>query len=263
MTSSQAANADRHVYYERAVQEPDEEVQVLDLVFSKLRGRKPVSLREDFCGTALLCTRWVESDPARRAIGVDLDSDTLAWGREHRVRPLGARAEAVELVCADVREAATAAVDLVAAFNFSYCLIHERSELVEYFRAARNALASDGLFVLDMHQGPRTWEELIEETEFDDFVYVWEQGAIDALSGKARRAIHFEFPDGSALDDAFEYVFRVWTLPELVDALGEAGFKRTDLFYEEFDEDGYSVGELHRVERLKHEDSWIGYLVCE
>ena len=103
MTSSQAAKADRHVYYERAVQEPDEEVQVLDLVFSKLRGRKPVSLREDFCGTALLCTRWVESDPARRAIGVDLDSDTLAWGREHRVRPLGARAEAVELVCADVR----------------------------------------------------------------------------------------------------------------------------------------------------------------
>ena len=258
-----ATKADRHVYYERAVQAPEEEVEVLDLVYTKVRGRRPLTLREDFCGTALLCTRWVESHPDRRAIGVDLDSDTLAWGREHRVEPLGARAGAVELICADVREAATAPVDLVAAFNFSYCLIQDRAQLVEYFRAARKALAADGLFVLDLHQGPRTQEELFEETEFDDFVYVWEQGAVDALSGKARRAIHFEFEDGSELENAFEYEFRVWTLPELVDALRDAGFTRTDLFYEEFDEDGYSIGELHPVERLTHEDSWIGYLVCE
>ena len=258
-----AAKADRHVFYERAVQAPEEEVAVLDLVYSKLKGRRPLTLREDFCGTALLCSRWVESDPRRRAIGVDLDSDTLAWARKHRIDPLGERGRSIELVCGDVRSVATTPVDVVAAFNFSYCLIHDRQDLVDYFKAAREALAPEGLFVLDTHQGPRSQEELLEETEFEDFVYVWEQGPIDAPSGTARRAIHFEFNDGSELENAFEYEFRVWTLPELIDALRDAGFERTDLFYEEFDEDGYSVGELHRVERLTHEDSWIGYLVCE
>ncbi len=261
-TGTLASLADRHELYERAVQEPEEEVVFLDQVFQTLRGRKARSLREDFCGTALLATCWVESAPDRTAIGVDLDAPTLDWAARHRVAPLGPRASDLELVCDDVLTVQTKSVDLVAALNFSYSLLHERGALVAYFERARACLVADGLFVLDFHAGPRTQERIIERTRYDGFTYVWEQGAMDALSGLATRAIHFRFPDGSQLRDAFSYAFRVWTVPELHDALRDAGFAHCEVHYEDFDEDGYSLGPPMRVESMTHEDSWIGYLVA-
>jgi hypothetical protein len=45
-----------------------------------------LSLKEDFCGTALLASEWVEWRRDNTALGVDLDAATLAWGREHNLR---------------------------------------------------------------------------------------------------------------------------------------------------------------------------------
>ncbi len=44
---------------------------------------KPLVLREDFCGTAMLSHEWVARDVERTAWGVDLDADVLAWADAH------------------------------------------------------------------------------------------------------------------------------------------------------------------------------------
>src|SRR5512145_412305 len=98
-----AKTADRHVLYEKSVQDAQAEIKFVDRVF-RGRGRVPLSLREDFCGTALLCARWVESKPERKATGIDLDRDTLDWGLEHNLAPLGDAQKRVRLLEQDVRD---------------------------------------------------------------------------------------------------------------------------------------------------------------
>jgi SAM-dependent methyltransferase len=256
-----AAKACRHELYEQSVQEPEWDLEFVERVFREIRGRPAQSLREDFCGTALLCAEWVRGAEYRTAIGVDLDKETLDWAQVHRVEPLGARKGDLTLVHADVCDVRTDPVDVIAALNFSYSLIHRRADLLRYFARAREGLGPDGLFMLDFHAGPNSQEELVEETAFEDFTYVWEQGELDALSAHASRAIHFSFPDGSELRDAFTYDFRVWTIPELRDVLHDAGFGQVDAYYEPFDEDGDVTGDPRRITHITHEDSWTGYLV--
>ena len=98
-----ANTADRHVLYERSVQDPDAEIAFIDRVFRSISGRKPQSLREDFCGTALLCARWIERHPDRTATGVDLDSRVLRWSREHHLARLNEPGRRVVLLQQDVR----------------------------------------------------------------------------------------------------------------------------------------------------------------
>jgi hypothetical protein len=50
-----AATADRHSLYELSVQDPPSEVEFTTSTFLKLRRRPAISLREDFCGTAVFC----------------------------------------------------------------------------------------------------------------------------------------------------------------------------------------------------------------
>ena len=48
-----AKTADRHELYQLSVQAPETEVEFMTRTFRKLYGRKPLEMREDFCGTAL------------------------------------------------------------------------------------------------------------------------------------------------------------------------------------------------------------------
>ena len=50
--------------------------------------------------------------------------------------------------------------------------------------------------------------------------------------------IHFEFTNGSRLKRAFTYEWRLWTLPEIRELLGEAGFSRSTVYWEDRDADG-------------------------
>ncbi len=60
--------------------------------------------------------------------------------------------------------------------------------------------------------------------EGGEAVYVWEQREADPLTGRVENAMHFRLPDGSWLRDAFVYDWRLWSAPELRDAMLEAGF---------------------------------------
>src|SRR5512145_471884 len=54
-----ARTADRHVLYQESVQSPEADARFFTRYFKKLAGRPLRFLREDFCGTALLCCEFV------------------------------------------------------------------------------------------------------------------------------------------------------------------------------------------------------------
>ena len=116
-------------------------MQFLARVFDNHFGRSPRLLREDFCGTAAIATQWVASHSERRAWGIDLDPEPLAWGERHnRARLRSKQAARLRLVKGDVRDVKLPRVDLTVAFNFSYFLFVTRRELRDYFRKARSTL---------------------------------------------------------------------------------------------------------------------------
>ncbi len=263
-----ATHADRHRLYELAVQSAGLEVAFIESTFHRLRGRRAALLREDFCGTAQLCCEWVRRGRGHRAVGVDLDPEVLAWARTHNLSGLRAdQRERLELIRADVREVSTPAPDLILALNFSYWLLQERASLRAYFARSRDALAEDGVLLLDAYGGynaSRTLEERRAVSgDFGPFTYVWEQTDYDPLSGRLRCHIHFEFPDGSRLERAFSYDWRLWTLPEIRDLLLEVGFQRVQAFWQGWDERGEPDGRFEPVERAEPDANWTCYLAAE
>lgn len=256
-----ADRADRFALYQAAVNAPADNIEFVERVYSEMRGALPRVLREDFCGTALLATEWARRGPRRRAIGVDLDPEALAWGRRHNLGPAGPDIAArVQLVHADVREAGELRADVVCALNFSYFLLPGRQQLLAYFRAVRRSLRPRGLFVLDCIGGTEAVADYREEREYDDFTYVWEHREFNPLDHTARCSISFAFPDGSRIAPAFSYHWRVWTLPELRDLLDEAGFVGPRVFWEYTDDDG--AASYREIRHEQNQEIWLTYLVA-
>ncbi len=261
----QADGADRHQYYELAVQAADAEVDFVDETFSGLRKRAAASLREDFCGTANVCCEWVRRRNDNRAIGVDFDEEVLAWGQAQHLAKLQPSArERVQVLNADVTSVATDPVDIVLAMNFSYWTFKERASLKRYFERVREALATEGLFFLDAFGGYEAYQVLEEETEHDDFTYIWDQAQYDPVTGDLTCHIHFKFPDGSKLKRAFTYEWRLWSLPEIRELLAEAGFSRSTVYWEGYDEETEEGnGEFAPVVKGEPDAGWIAYVVAE
>ena len=118
-----------HYLYEAAVQGVENDLDIATRIFEKKRERKPVALREDFCGTAALACEWIKRSKNHRAWGVDIDQPTLDWGTEHNVTLLGNRAGNIKLLCDDVMKTKTPPADLLFALNFSYCIFKTRDLL--------------------------------------------------------------------------------------------------------------------------------------
>ena len=266
---TRAETADRHRLYELAVQCAEAEIDFVDNTYKKLRGRRARLLREDFCGTANVCCEWVRRCKQNRAIGVDLDPEVLDWGRTHRLGALKpGQAGRISLLQKNVLTVHTEeAPDIVSAMNFSYWLFKERKELKGYFRQVHQQLADDGIFFMDAYGGYDSFREIEEEREIEDgdqtFTYVWEQAKYEPISGGLICHIHFDFPDGSRLERAFSYDWRLWTLPEIRELLTEAGFKRITVYWQGFDADGEPDGDFKPVSEGDADAGWICYLSAE
>ncbi len=259
-----AALADRYDLYQRSVQSPENEVAFFTRAFKTHFGRNPLTLREDFCGTAAVCCAWVESHHQRRALGVDIDPEPLAWGEQHNLARLDEDARRrVRLLRGDARAVRRPKVDVVAAQNFSFYCFKTRDELRRYFRAAYRNLADEGVLVLDVLGGPEVMEEGHEETRgFRTFRYVWEQARFDPITHECRFHIHFRFPDGSEIRRAFSYEWRLWTLPEIRELLAEAGFRRADVYWEGTDRKTGRGNDVYvRRAHAESDPAWVAYLV--
>ncbi len=262
---TKAARADRHLLYERAVQCVEAEIDFVDDTFKSLRGRKPTTLREDFCGTANTSCEWVRRRKDNRAWGIDLDPDVLAWGNTHRLAPLKPhQRERIEIIQDDVLTAKTPRVDAVLAMNFSYWIFHTREQMKAYFSKVRSCLTSEGVFFLDAYGGAESMSEMEEETDHGDFTYVWDQARYNPITGEFDCHIHFKFPDGSKMKHAFSYHWRLWTLPELRELLKEAGFKRVLVHWEGTDPDTDEGNGVFTATEIGEADSaFICYITAE
>lgn len=253
-----ARTADKFRLYELSVQDPDFEVRLIDKAFAS-RGRQAQTLREDFCGSALLCSRWVASSSARRATGIDLDPEVLAWGRKHNLDPMGDDARRIRLLEQDVREVVAPRHDVTAALNFSYWVFKTREALREYFVQARRGLKRDGLFILDAYGGWESQEPMFEPRRVKPgFTYVWDQDAFDPISHDVLNHIHFEFKDGSKLNRAFSYDWRFWSLVEIRELLHEAGFAHVEVWWDDSDDD--DDPKYRPRKHATNQPGWIAYL---
>lgn len=261
-----AETADRHVLYGLSVQNVEAEIDFVDETFETLRGRHAVSLREDFCGTANSAAEWVQRRENNRAVGVDLDSETLDWAREHTLPGLTEEQRSrVVLLERDVRDPGPEGNghDIVLAMNFSYWLLNKRNDLVAYFRSVREALGPDGVFILDHYGGSDALTETTEDRELEGFTYVWDQDKYDPITGMMTAYIHFKFPDGTKLKKAFKYHWRHYTLPELQDCLLDAGFSDVTVYWEGEDEDGEGDGVFSPAAEGEADPAFITYVVAQ
>lgn len=231
------AGMSRHDLYEACVQSPEDAVPLLRAI----HGGDPAVLGEDFAGTAALSRAWVLADPDARAIAVELDAGTLEEARR-RAEATGAEGSRLELVHGDVRTATGPrrhAADVVYVGNFSIGELTGRADLVAYLRHVRSRLRPGGVFACDVYGGQSAYmlgtAERPEPGPDDrTILYTWEQREADPLTGHVLNVLHFEVleADGSSagrMPEAFTYHWRLWSVPELRDALAEAGFASSEV----------------------------------
>ena len=257
--------ADKFVCYQHSVQEPDHEVRVFDQVYREAYKTKPMTLREDFCGTFAVSCEWAKSDKNRQAIALDICSETLAWGTENNLGKLKAKvAERVAVLEQDVRSRTVPQVDVLAAQNFSFWCFKTRAEVVNYFKIACENLGEKGVMVMDMMGGKECYASDVTDKRTiikgkEGFKYHWEQAYFNPVTADCSFFIHFKFGDGSMIKKAFEYHWRFWTIPEVREMLAEAGFSISKVYWDIADED--EDADWRAVNEAPNDDSWLCYVV--
>jgi hypothetical protein len=74
--------------------------------------------------------------------------------------------------------------------------------------------------------------------------------------------IHFRFRNGHTLRRAFHYDWRLWTLPEIEDALREAGFRDVHFYIEGWDDKRNRTDDTYRLrKRFENQHGWLACVV--
>jgi len=243
---------DRHDLYELCVQNPP----VLAAFLRHLHGKQPTRLAEDFCGTAALSREWVRGcaiDSDVRAICLDSDPSTIDVAKRRAASDPGIDAGRLEFIVSDAARAPlprsfNEGSDTIFVGNFSIGELHDRSTLLRYLARARTRLRDGGIIACDTYGGESAWRTGAVRRTFrvashmmqifgvqSDFLafihYTWEQRSTDPFTARVTNALHFRVEVGGEIvqefTDAFVYRWRVWSVPELRDAMEEAGFSET------------------------------------
>jgi len=259
---------DRYDYYIEAVQSVEHDVDLYTDLYQQVFKKKPVSLREDFCGTHALSCEWVKRGPTNTALALDLDPEPLEYGRTHAETTLTEDQHRRLQVQKKNVISQSRPADLIVAGNFSYFIFKRRELLRQYFKKAHQSLRKNGgLFVLDI-AGGSSMVELGEERRtircprLGRYTYIWECQAFDPVTHEGQFGIHFEIPTGQSrkikIRNAFTYDWRLWSIPETRELLHEAGFKKTLLFWDVAkakDDEKYRP-----VDSGANHEAWIAYV---
>ncbi len=199
-----------------------------------------------------------------RAIAVDHDAAALRRAGKHpRLRAI--RGD-VFTATSPRRDRA----DVIFVGNFSIGEIHERPRLIEYFRRCRARLNARGVFVCDTYGGasafrPGGVERKHPLSDGGIVRYTWQQRAADPLTGMVENALHFRVERRGEivqeLTDAFVYRWRLWSVPELRDAMAEAGFTSTDI-YDTLPGGVDQHGEVYVTPVTDPDDLGTSFIVC-
>lgn len=266
-----AKTSDLGIYrlYEAAVQSAEVHARWFDQIYGEINGVTPHLLREDFCGSFQISREWVKLRPNNFAMSLDLDPKVLAAGKIFAAESLPPRVvQRLMPLRKNVASRTTPKADIVVACNYSFFIFRERRDLLNYFRAVKGSLAKKGLFVLEMAGGPGMIEQVREDKILRDVpgfpgktTYYWDQKSFDPVTQNGKYGIHFKLPGGRWIRDAFTYDWRLWTVPELKDALMDAGFKKVRIYWET-EHQGVGTGEYLETESGDNAWSWIAYLTA-
>lgn len=243
---------DRFDCYELCVQSPR---HVAGFLRGLVRGPHPTPhpiLAEDFCGTAAVSRRWVADarglagggagglagGDGPLAIAADLDAQTL-----DKARTLAARdgvADGIAFAHTDVLTGALPPAHVIFVGNFSIGYLHDRASLVAYLARCRARLArSGGAFVCDTYGGPGAFRLGALQRKHpapgrEIIHYLWRHEDADPVTALVTNSISFRIElDGEIIADlprAFVYRWRLWSLPELREAMLDAGFQRMEVY---------------------------------
>jgi hypothetical protein len=231
--SNEAHSPTAQDLYELCVQSPTHVVSLLRAI----HGDEPMLLGEDFAGSGAVSRAWVGQGESHRAWCVDRDRGALS--RCDGVVGIATRV-------GDVMEE-DAKVDAIWVGNFSIGYHHDRPSLVDYLKHVRSRLRAGGVFVCDTYGGETAYT-IGEVHRFHPLPahlapdgkggwrvrYTWEQREANPLTGMVTNALHFRIERAGFIDaeliDAFIYRWRLWSIPELRDAMAEAGFGSTAVY---------------------------------
>ncbi len=205
--------------------------------------RIPLVLREDFCGTAILCREWVSRGIMRSAIGIDLNEETIEYARSHD--PDGLFDNRIKLIVSNVLNISPDSIenaDILVAFNYSICYFHRYRQLVDYLAIALRSVAPGGIFICDLfgESSKMSSRKSTFSRKHSTFTYSFERSPIDIITNTCHCHIHFHFIDGSVKARAFSYHFRMWTIAEVIDAMIEVGFRKVEVWLSTRDNDSCS-----------------------
>lgn len=264
MSSKSFLPFDKYDLYLKSVQSPEGDVVFFRKTYRDLKRKNPKVLREDFCGTGILCVEWAKLSPAHEAYGVDLDPEPLAYGQKRFLDHLkpGQRRR-VQLLRRNVLEPKLPMADVSVALNFSYFLFRERAALMSYLKNVRRHLKADGIAIFDLFGGSQCQDAIEDRHAQKGFTYYWEQKGFDPITHHADFSINFRV-GGKRYEDVFTYQWRMWTIPELREMLAEAGFRRTHVYWEGTNRQGGGNGVFTKAESTDESClSWIAYVVAE
>jgi hypothetical protein len=240
-----------------------------------VHGGWPRVLREDFSGTGALARAWVSEavrgETSSQSIAVDFDRGVLARAKRMATH------ESVQRLMRFQRQRAEACrirADIIAATNFPVGYCHDRAELVQYLTTARRSLKRNGVFFCDTYGGSRSMTtgittRSVRGPKGERVRQIWDQRRVDPLNGRVLDVISFEvmhngrtkrYPDG------FVYDWRLWSIPELRDAMIEAGFRSTEVYHrlgDAVDHEGRLYVRPLDGEEAETElgDDWVVYVV--
>lgn len=253
----------KYDFYERSVQNPENEVLFMHDEFKRIHGHSPFLLREDFCGTGAISCRWVEQHKECEAYGVDLDPEPIRVGKERHFSKLNpAQQKRMHYLNKNVLTVKAPKVDVVCAFNFSYFIFKNRKQLLQYFKSVRKSLNKQGIFFLDLFGGPESQKLVTDVKKLKNLTYYWECQQFNPITHECTFAIHFKDAKGKKHENVFTYDWRFWMLPELRDLLQEAGFSKTLTYWEGDDGDGGGNGEFAPTEVGENCDAFVSYLAA-
>ncbi len=249
---------DKFDLYTMCVQDPPRMAEFLAAV----HGGTPRTLRDDFAGPGAIARAWAAQSKTHRGIAVDLDAEPLRKAKA---------AARVKCVIEDVRCVKDKA-DVICALNFGVCELHQRRDLQKYLTQARRTLHRGGILVCDLYGGSdalirSTTRKTVRVDGKSSVRYSWVQEGGNAVSGRVSNRIHFRVLQGPRvidMRDAFTYDWRLWSIPELRDAMREAGFATTEV-HDRMGGARDGEGRLHVRPLMEGEpldDPWVVYVVA-
>lgn len=253
---------DKYDYYLKSVQSPEDDVVFLGETYKKITGKSAQTLTEDFCGTFSICCEWVKLNKKNQAIGIDLSKEPLEYGKKHILPKLSTeQKKRVKIINENVMSKNLPQTDLIAAMNFSYFLFKSRTELEKYFKGCYDRLGKNGVLFADCFGGSERGTDFEEEVAHDNFSYYWHQKDFNPITNEANFAIHFKRKGEKKRKDVFKYDWRLWSLPEVREAMQAVGFKKTWIYWEGTDDDGEGDGEFTPTNIGEDCEGWIAYVI--